>query len=96
MNCVESASDEALDKQRIWREILTLTLTLTLILALTRITNLISRSYGHMSAVWSSGLSTGLVINMVWVHNPLAPFCCFLGKDTLRHFPLLGDLSKQF
>ena len=55
MNCVESASDEALDKQRIWREILTLTLTLTLILALTEITNLISRSYGHMSAVWSSG-----------------------------------------
>ena len=28
--------------------------------------------------------------------NPLAPFCCVLGKDTLRHFPLLGGLDKQF
>ena len=28
--------------------------------------------------------------------NPLAPFCCVLGKDTLWHFPLLGGLSKQF
>ena len=26
----------------------------------------------------------------------LAPFCCVLGKDTLRHFPLLGGLDKQF
>ena len=55
MNCVESASDQTLDKQRIWRGILTLTLTLTLTLALTGITNLIPRSYGRMSAVWSSG-----------------------------------------
>ena len=23
-------------------------------------------------------------------------FCCVLGKDTLRHFPLLGGLGKQF
>ena len=30
------------------------------------------------------------------VQNPLAPFCCVLGKDTLRHFPLLGGLDKQF
>ena len=26
----------------------------------------------------------------------LKPFCCVLGKDTLRHFPLLGALGKQF
>ena len=24
------------------------------------------------------------------------PFCCVVGKDTLRHFPLLGGLDKQF
>ena len=35
------------------------------------------------------------VINMVAVENLLAPFCCVLGKDTLRHFPLLGGLGKQ-
>ena len=23
-------------------------------------------------------------------------YCCVLGKDTLRHFPLLGGLGKQF
>ena len=28
--------------------------------------------------------------------NPLTPFCCVLGKDTLRHFPLLGGLDKQY
>ena len=28
--------------------------------------------------------------------KPLAPFCCVLGKDTLRHFLLLGGLDKQF
>ena len=28
--------------------------------------------------------------------NPLAPFCCVLGKDTLRHFPLLDGLGEQF
>ena len=28
--------------------------------------------------------------NTVSVLNPLAPFCCVLGKDTLRHFPLLS------
>ena len=48
------------------------------------------------SAAWSSGYSTGLMINMVSVQNPLAPFCCVLGKDTLRRFPLLGGLDKQF
>ena len=26
----------------------------------------------------------------------LAPFCCVLGKDTLRHIPLLGVHGKQF
>ena len=26
------------------------------------------------------------------VQNPLMPFCCVLGKDTLWHFPLLGGL----
>ena len=30
------------------------------------------------------------------VQNPLVPFCCVLGKDTLWHFPLLGGLGKQF
>ena len=38
----------------------------------------------------------GLVTNTVSVQNPLAPFCCVLGKDTLRHIPLLGGLGKQF
>ena len=28
--------------------------------------------------------------------NPLAPFCCVFEKNTLRHFPLLGGLDKQF
>ena len=28
--------------------------------------------------------------------NPLAPFCCVLGKDTSRHIPLLGGLGRQF
>ena len=30
------------------------------------------------------------------IKNPLAPFCCILGKDTLRRFLLLGVLGKQF
>ena len=34
--------------------------------------------------------------NTVSVQNPLAPFCCVLGKNTLRHFSLLGGLGKQF
>ena len=37
-----------------------------------------------------------LMTNMVSVQNPLAPFCCVLGKDTLRHIPLLVGLGKQF
>ena len=28
--------------------------------------------------------------------NPFAPFCCVLGKDTIRHFCVLGGLGKQF
>ena len=40
--------------------------------------------------------SAGLVTNTVSVQNLLAPFCCVLGKDTLRHFPLLGGPGKQF
>ena len=28
--------------------------------------------------------------------NLFAPFCCILGKDTLRHFHLLGGFGKQF
>ena len=39
-------------------------------------------------------LRAAIVINMVWVQNLLALFCCVLGKDTLRHFPLLGCLGK--
>ena len=46
--------------------------------------------------VWSSGQSAGLVINTVSVQNPLAPLCCVLGKDTLRHILLLGGPGKQF
>ena len=37
-----------------------------------------------------------LMTNMVLVQNPTVPFCCVLGKDTLRHFPLLGGPGKQF
>ena len=44
----------------------------------------------------SSGKSAGIVINMVSLQNLLAQFCCVLGKDTLRLFPLLGGLGKQF
>ena len=32
----------------------------------------------------------------VSVQNPLAPFCCVLGKYTLQHFSLLGGFGKQF
>ena len=32
----------------------------------------------------------------VSVQNLLAPSCCVLEKDTLRHIPLLGGLDKQF
>ena len=56
-----------------------------------------------MFGVWSSVvgsvfecLERVLMINMVSVQNPLAPFCCVLGKDTSWHFPLLRDLGKQF
>ena len=28
--------------------------------------------------------------------KPTYAFCCVLGKDTLRHFPLLCGLGKQF
>ena len=31
----------------------------------------------------------------VWVQNSLVPFCCVLGKNTLRHLPLLGGLGKH-
>ena len=33
---------------------------------------------------------------MISVQNPLAPFCYVLGKDTLRHLPLLGGFGKKF
>ena len=33
---------------------------------------------------------------MVLVQNILASFCCVLGKNTLRHFFLLGGLEKKF
>ena len=46
------------------------------------------------SAVWSSGWSAVLMINMVSVQNPLAPFCCVLGKATLWHFPCLVVLAS--
>ena len=38
--------------------------------------------------------SAVIVIDMVSVQNPLAPFCSVLGKD--RTFFLLGGLGKQF
>ena len=31
----------------------------------------------------------------LWLGNP-HKFCCVLGKDTSRYFPLLGGLDKQF
>ena len=48
-----------------------------------------------MSAAWSSGEIDVLIIDMVSVQNSLAPFCCVIGKETLRHFSLLGGLGKQ-
>ena len=36
-----------------------------------------------------------LMINTVSVQNPFVLFFCVLGKDTLRHFPLLGGHGKQ-
>ena len=44
----------------------------------------------------SETLSAVIMIDMVLVQNPLASFCCVLGKNTLRHFLLLGGLGKQF
>ena len=29
------------------------------------------------------------------IQNPLAPFCCVLGKDTLRHIPCLVVLASS-
>ena len=49
----------------------------------------------YKAAVWSSGKSAGLVTNMISVQNPLMPFCCVLGKDTLQHIPLLSGPGKQ-
>ena len=46
----------------------------------TNLQNVTSRS----AAVVKSAV---IVINMVSVQNLLAPFCCVLGEDTLRHFP---------
>ena len=37
-----------------------------------------------------------IVIDMVLVQNPLAPFCCVLGKDTLQYVLLVAGVSKQF
>ena len=48
------------------------------------------------SAAWSSNKRAVLMTNVVSFQNPLAPFCCVLGKNTLRHFSLLGGLGKQF
>ena len=54
-----------------------------------------------LSAEYSSRLNMVIVIDMVImidmvsVQNLLAPFCCVLEKDTVRHFPLLAGLGKQ-
>ena len=47
-------------------------------------------------AAWSSGSSAVFMIDMISVEKLLAPFCYFLGKDSLRHFPLevLASNSK--
>ena len=37
-----------------------------------------------------------IVTDMVAIQNLLVSFCCVLEKETLRHFPLLGGLGKQF
>ena len=46
-------------------------------------------------AAWSSGESAVFMVNMVSDRNPLARFCCGLGKDTLRDFSLFVGLGKQ-
>ena len=41
------------------------------------------------------GLSPAMiVINLVSVQNLFAPICCAFGKDTSRHFSLLGGFGK--
>ena len=54
-----------------------------------------------MSAAWSSVSS---VVEWLKCHahdqhslssKPTVPFCCVLGKNTLRHILLLGGLGKQ-
>ena len=46
-------------------------------------------------AAWSSGYSAVLINNMISVQTPLAPFCCVLKRDTLRHFPCLVVLASS-
>ena len=48
------------------------------------------------SISWSSGWSAVIMIDMVSGQNLFVPFCFAFGKDTLQHFPLHGDLGKQF
>ena len=52
--------------------------------------------FGFLSAAWSSGLSSRIVIDTVLVQNLLVPFSCVFEKDTLQQFPLFGGLGKQF
>ena len=40
-------------------------------------------------------LNAELETTTVSVQNPLAPFCCVLGKDTLRHIPCLVVLASS-
>ena len=54
----------------------------------TNLQNVTSRS----AAVVKSAV---IVINMVSVQNLLAPFCCVLGEDTLRHFSCLVLLASN-
>ena len=55
--------------------------------------DMILRGYDIVSSMveW---LERWIVIDIVSIQNLLTPFCCALGKGTLRHFPLLGGLGK--
>ena len=49
--------------------------------------------------VTNSGVDVGSVVEWLkrrpYDQTGLTPFCCILGKDTMRHFSELGGLGKQ-
>ena len=48
----------------------------------------VCRQHGHVIK------SAVITIDTVSVQNLLAPFCCVLGENTLRHFPLAWRSSQ--